>query len=138
MRPRIVFDSTTVVSALCFPRRRLRWLLEHWRTLECRPLVSRVTAAEITRVLAYPKFGLSPEIRYEFLADYIPYCEAVEVTERCTTVCRDPRDQPFLDLAQSGKANVLVSSDQDLLVLAGQTSFLIEPPDVYLQRISAR
>lgn len=136
MKPRVVFDSTTVVSALCFPGGRLHWLREHWRASGCTPLVSRTTAAEIARVLAYPKFGLSPDVRYEFLADYIPWCETVQITKRCIVICREFRDQPFLDLAQSGNADVLVSGDQDLLVLAGQTEFIIEPPGAYRQRIS--
>jgi predicted nucleic acid-binding protein len=38
-------------------------------------------------------------------------------------------DQPFLDLTQSGKADLLVSGDQDLLALAGQMEFLIETPE---------
>jgi putative PIN family toxin of toxin-antitoxin system len=38
----------------------------------------------------------------------------IEKTERCSTVCRNAKDQPFLDLAQSGKADLLISGDQDL------------------------
>jgi putative PIN family toxin of toxin-antitoxin system len=133
---RVVFDSTTVVSALCFPGGRLRWLIRHWRGNHCTPLVSRDTAAEATRVLAYPKFKLSPHERFEFLADYIPFCEVVAVRKHCATACRDPRDQPFLDLAHSGNADVLVSGDSDLLVLAGETGFAIESPEAYRQRVA--
>jgi predicted nucleic acid-binding protein len=43
----------------------------------------------------------------------------------------------FLDLAHSGKADVLVSGDSDLLVLAGQTDFIIETPHAYFDRVSA-
>jgi uncharacterized protein len=136
LKSRIVFDSTVVISALCFSRGRLRWLLDHWRERKCRPLVSRATAAEVVRVLAYPKFELSPDIRYELLADYIPYCETVEVTRSCPIACRDPRDQPFLDLAEIGWADVLVSGDDDLLVLTGKTKFAIETPEAYRQRVS--
>jgi putative PIN family toxin of toxin-antitoxin system len=92
--------------------------------------------AELTRVLTYPKFRLSADDRRELLADYIPYCEVVELTERCAAVCRVVKDQPFLDLAQSGHAEVLVSGDHDLLVLAGQTRFLIETPEAYRHRVS--
>lgn len=37
-------------------------------------------------------------------------------------ICRGEKDQPFLDLAQSGGAELLVSGDNDLLALAGQLS----------------
>jgi len=90
----------------------------------------------LTRVLAYPKFRLSAGDRRELRADYIPYCEVVEPTERCAAVSRDGKDQPFLDLAQSGHAAVLVTGDHDLLVLAGQTRFQIETPEAYRQRAS--
>jgi putative PIN family toxin of toxin-antitoxin system len=113
----------------------LHWLIEHWQGANCIPLISVVTAAEVTRVLSYPKFKLSTEIRYEFLADYIPFCEVVEIKTRCAAPCRDPRDQPFLDLAQSAQADVLVSGDADLLVLAGQTKFAIETPAAYWRRV---
>jgi len=100
------------------------------------PLISRATAAELTRVLRYPKFGLSTDDARELLADYLPHCEVIERAGKCAVVCRDANDQAFLDLAQSGRADLLVSGDQDLLVLAGLTTFLIETPEAYRRRIS--
>jgi len=64
-------------------------------------LISRATAAELTRVLGYPKFGLSAGDGRELLAEYLPYCEVVEVAERCAFVCRDASDQAFLDLGKA-------------------------------------
>jgi uncharacterized protein len=132
----VVFDTTTVVSALLFANGRLAWLRQHWREGACVPLLSRATAAELTRVLRYPKFRLSSDDARELLADYLPHCEVIDRTEKCTIVCRDPNDQPFLDLAQSGRADLLVSGDRDLLRLAGQTTFPIEPPEAYRRRAS--
>lgn len=99
------------------------------------PLISRATAAELERVLRYPKFRLSPTECHELLGEYLPWCEVVEITNRCAFVCRDEKDQPFLDLAQSGKAEFLISGDQDLLVLSGETDFLIENPEAYRRRV---
>jgi putative PIN family toxin of toxin-antitoxin system len=132
---RVVFDTNTVVSALLFAAGRVAWLRQHWRTGGSVPLISRATAAELTRVLGYPKFRLSPGDRVELLGDYLPWCATVERVERCAAVCRDPRDQMFLDLAESGAADVLVTGDQDLLVLEGKTAFSIETPEEYRQRI---
>ena len=131
MKRRVVFDTNTVLSALLFANGRLSWLREHWRGGGCVPLLSRETAAELTRVLAYPKFRLSLDDRHELLAEFLPYCEVVEVKKRCAAVCRDTNDQPFLDLAQSGKADLLISGDRDLLALAGKTNFGIETPEAY-------
>ena len=132
---RVVFDTSTVVSALLFANGGLAWLREYWRGGGCLPLISRATAAELTRVLRYPKFGLSADDARELLADYLPYCEVVELAEKAPIICRDANDQPFLDLAQGGGADVLVSGDQDLLSLAGQTTFLIETPEAYRRRV---
>ena len=117
-----------------FAHGRLSWLLQHWQEGGCTPLISSATATELTRVLGYPKFRLSLEDRRELLAHYVPYCEIVEQVTRCPQICRDEKDQPFLDLAQSGGAELLVSGDNDLLALAGQTTFLIETPEAYRLR----
>jgi putative PIN family toxin of toxin-antitoxin system len=135
VKRRVVFDNNTVVSALLFANGRLAWLRTHWLEGAVAPLASRYTIAELTRVLAYPKFRLTPEDRIELLGDYLPNCETIEPKERCPIVCRDANDQPLLDLAQSGKVEALVTGDNDLLGLAGQTEFLIETAEDYRRRI---
>ncbi len=59
----------------------------------------------------------------------------LDPTESCSVVCRDAKDQMFLDLAQSGNADILVTGEEDLLVLAGLTEFVIETPEEYRHRI---
>ena len=131
----VVFDTTTVVSALLFANGRWAWLRQHWKDRSCVPLISRATVAELTRVLAYPKFDLSPVDCHELLAEYLPYCTLVDQIDPCKILCRDVKDQPFLDLAESGKAELLISGDRHLLELAGQTSFVIETPEGYRCRM---
>jgi predicted nucleic acid-binding protein len=41
----------------------------------------------------------------------------------------------FLDLAHCGHADMLVSGDDDLLVLMEQTRFVIESPERYRRRV---
>jgi uncharacterized protein len=130
---RVVFDTTTVVSALLFQSGRLSWLRRHWQEGDCPPLVSHATILELTRVLTYPKFALSLEDRRELLAEYLPYGRTVERIRKCPITCRDAKDQPFLDLAYSGEADFLVTGDRDLLVLAGRTLFRIVTPEAYRQ-----
>lgn len=137
MKVRVVFDTSVVVSAIVLQSGQLAWLRAYWSAGACVPLVSRDTVAELIRILEYRKFRLEVQRRNELLADYLPYCEIVDVTRKCAILCRDAQDQPFLDLAQSGKADVLVSGDRDLLVLAGQTRFPIESPEAYRRRVLA-
>jgi uncharacterized protein len=117
---RAVLDTNVVLSALVFaggPAGRLRMAWQRGLVL---PLASTATAQELVRVLAYPKFRLSPEEQDELMADYLPYVKSVRVPNPPPAVpaCRDPMDVPFLHLALAGKARVLVSGDGDLLALA--------------------
>lgn len=118
--PRTVLDTNVVLSALVFSDGRLAELRRCWQDLRCVPLVSTTTVAELIRVLAYPKFKLGEEEQHELLADYLPWCVTVQVSDPPPVIphCRDPFDAPFLQLAQAGNAAYLVSGDRDLLSLA--------------------
>ena len=132
---RVVFDTNTVISALLF-RGVAGWLVAHWRQGNVTPLVSRETAAEFLRVLAYPKFGLSDKQIDAFAARYLPFAERIEQVGVVPGIplCRDIHDQKFLDLAAVGRADVLVTGDQDLLLLRASTSFSIETLAEYRMR----
>ena len=52
-------------------------------------------------------------------------------------VCRDPQDQMFIDLAYAGRAQVLVTGDDDLVALGGRTPFAIESPGQFLKRFTS-
>lgn len=115
--PAVVIDASLVLSALAFAQGRLTPLRQAWQDQRIRPLISRVTTAELIRVLAYPKFKLTPGEQQELLADYLPYCKTVRIPEPPprTPPCRDSFDVPFLQLAPTSKAKMLVTGDQDLL-----------------------
>ena len=69
---RFVLDTNVVVSALIFRSGRSAWLREAWRTERIVPLISSPTIAELTRVLAYRKFGLSLSHHTGRLSAYVP------------------------------------------------------------------
>ena len=118
--PRIVLDTNLVLSALVFAQGRLAALRHAWQSGQCIPLVSKAATTELIRVLAYPKFKLGNNDQQELLADYLPWCTTVRIPNPppVTPDCRDPFDQPFLQLAVAGNADYLVSGDRDLLILA--------------------
>jgi len=132
---RMVFDTNIVIFSLLFAGGRLAWLRAHWRDGGCVPLIARETGTELTRVLAYPKFRLSAQDQLELLSDYLPFCESIRTVQRCPAICRDAKDQQFLDLAQSGQADLLVTGDADLLQMTGETNFAIISPEAYRQRV---
>ena len=136
--PRVVVDTNLVLSALVFAQGRLSPLRLTWQGSLCQPLVSSVTAAEVIRVLAYPKFKLSAEEQQELLADYLPYCATMRMPAKlpATPACRDKFDLPFLQLAVAGKADYLVTGDQDLLSLAGQLACPIIAADQFIKTLN--
>ena len=137
--PRVVIDTNLVLSALVFTGGRLAALRHAWLNQRCVPLVSKATTAELIRVLAYPKFKLDEASQQELLADYLPWCVTVRIPSPppVTPDCRDPFDRPFLQLALAGKADVLISGDQDVLSLAGQMKCRIQTADAFLGELAA-
>lgn len=118
--PRWVLDTNVVLSGLIRPGGVTGRLRLAWQSQRFVPLVSRPIAAELIRVLAYPKFKLTPEEQHDLLADYLPWAETFRVPDPPprTPACRDPHDVPFLQLALAARADALVIGDADLLVLA--------------------
>lgn len=118
--PRVVIDTNLVLSALVFSGGQLDVLRHAWQKQICIPLVSKHTASELIRVLAYPKFKLTPVEQHELLADYLPYSETISLPSKApkSLHCRDVNDIQFLHLAVVAKADCLISGDEDLLCLA--------------------
>ncbi len=116
-RHRFVLDTSTLVGAALFegsiPDHAVRRAFALGDVL-----LSAETLSEAADVLRRPKFDnyVSLAVREEFLVSYVERSKWVEVTETIK-VCRDPKDDMFLALAVSGKAQAIVSGDQDLLVL---------------------
>jgi len=128
-RPRVVLDTNCIVSALLFSRGRLAWMRHAWQSGQFVPLVSRATAEELIRVLAYPKFKLDPAEREALLADYLPYTETFTIGHEPAPIgLRDPADAMFIALAQQARADVLVSGDEDILALRETLSVTVMEP----------
>ncbi len=135
---RTVLDTNVVVSAIVFEKGRLTWLRDAWQNGTVIPLIDKACADELLRVLAYPKFQLTRDEIETLLSSYLPYAEPVDTASLDPSLlprCRDPHDQKFLILAEAGNAEVLVTEDQGLLELSGQTSFKIETPDSFKNRL---
>lgn len=129
---RSVIDTGVVVSALLLPRSLPRQAFDT-AAVRGRLLVSTATIAELDEVLRRPKFNryLSEERRLAFLAALIREAEVVEVVD-VVTACRDPKDNPFLELAVSGKATHLITGDADLLVLHPFRGIAVVNPKSFL------
>ena len=136
--PRWVLDTNVVLSALIRPGGVSGRLRLAWQAGMFVPLVSRATAAELIRVLAYPKFKLAPDEQHDLLADYLPWTEVARIPELPSKApaCRDPHDLPFLQLAFAAKADALITGDADLLVLAPVRKLAIITPAQAIEQLS--
>lgn len=120
--PRVVLDTNCLVSALIFSRGKFAWLREAWQTKRLIPLASRDTVSELLRVLAYPKFKLSPDEQWALLAEFLPFVETVKVETPPAGLpeIRDADNVIFLALAAVGQADALVSGDGDIQAVRSQ------------------
>lgn len=85
--------------------------------------------------LLMPKFDryVPRERRHALLLRLAPLVEIVEIVLRLQT-CRDPKDDKFLEVAVNGRADVLVSGDDDLLTLNPFRGIAIITPAAYVKR----
>ena len=135
---RAVLDTNLLVSALVFESPAMTWLRPAWQSGDFVPLASAETIAELERVLRYARFRIPENGIPDLLADYLPWCERVTVTEQLEVPdCRDPGDRPFLELTLAAQADFLVTGDADLLVLAPQFVIPIVTPAALRRRLHA-
>ena len=134
---RVVLDTNVLISALVFESKSAVWLRNLWQQAGIVPVVSRETVEELMRVLAYKKFALSEADQSDLLEDYLPYAETIAAprTRAHIPKCRDPKDEMFLRLAYTAKVDAIVTGDDDLLALAGESRILILSPSELAARI---
>lgn len=114
---RFVYDVNVIISAVLLPGSKPDHALRKAQDLG-ELLASESMWLELEQVLARPKFNryITLEERNDFLLDLSETIHFINVTEQINE-CRDPKDNKYLELAVSGKAECIVTGDDDLLVL---------------------
>ena len=116
-RERVVIDTNVFVSGLLIstsvPARVVNLAVRDHQLL-----VSSDTLRELARILLAPKFDkyVSRDKRADLIARLAPIVEVVEVVQT-VRASRDPLDDALLEVAVNGQADMVVSGDDDLLVL---------------------
>lgn len=117
---RAVVDTNILVRAVIKPQGSVGPVLQRLRRREYTLLLSRATLDEMVDVLHRPrlrvKYGLSESALRAVIRLVVLRSELVQPDEQ-VAVCRDPKDDKFLDVALAGQADVIVSGDEDLLIL---------------------
>jgi putative PIN family toxin of toxin-antitoxin system len=132
---RIVLDTNVLVSA-ALKDRSPPALAVHLAARQGVPLKSEATERQLFDVLARPYFLtlVSPDTR-TWLRSVMATAELVAIVER-VTACRDPTDDKFLELAVNGHADLIVSGDNDLLVLDPFRRIPILTPAAFVRRVA--
>jgi putative PIN family toxin of toxin-antitoxin system len=132
-RRRIVVDTNALVSRLLLPDsipgQAVRKAVE-----EGDILMSESTLFELADVLGREKFKpyVSIQDREEFLRMLGRIVEMVTILHAVHD-CRDVRDNQILEVAVNGQAQVIVTGDEDLLVLNPFRGISILRPADYLK-----
>ncbi|NJS37446.1 MAG: putative toxin-antitoxin system toxin component, PIN family [Brachymonas sp.] len=90
-------------------------------------------------MLARPKFDVilsrSNSSREQMLAHMRMLAEVIDAPPLAKPVCRDPDDDAVLALALASQADVIISGDDDLLVLSSFEGIPILNPAMALQQV---
>ena len=140
--PRIVLDSTVLVSAFLAPRGAAAAILGHARADRVELAISDMILQEVSRVLL-----TSPHIRqrYHYPDTHVQtFCEGLTQVSLFTTdvphvsgICRDPNDDMVLACALAAQAAYLVTRDKDLLVVQHYAGVAIVTPEALLDVLRA-
>jgi putative PIN family toxin of toxin-antitoxin system len=135
---RAVVDTNVLVRALIKPHGTVGPVLLRLRHGEYTLLYAGSLLEELVDVLNRPrireKYQLT-DLDIQAVVSLILLRGEVVVPEERITACRDPKDDKFLEVAVAGKADVIVSGDQDLLVLHPFAGIPIVPPAAFLQML---
>lgn len=117
-RKRVVIDSNILISAAIYPNSASANALR-LAVMFCQLYRSTETTAEIEQVLLRTKFdryfSAGGPSREDFLAIYKDAASLEAITEIATD-CSDPKDNKFLSLTLSVKADLLVTGDRKHLI----------------------
>jgi len=115
----MVLDTNVLLSLWVFADSRYRPLRAAIDSGAWVALTDTACLAEFERVLGYPEFKLAPHVQRDILTDYAGVAHATpEAACILLPQCSDPDDQKFIELAFSGAAQCIVTSDKALLKLA--------------------
>ena len=137
---RLVLDTNTILMSLARQNTNEVLLRQAWEQHLITPIISNYTRSELLKTLG--EYTIRNRSNRQENADifarylrYLGYCTTVEIPlpPPETPPCRDMSDQPFLILAYQAKADYLVTTDEDLLVLKDDSEIqIIRPSDLFV------
>ena len=133
-RERVVLDTNVLISGALSTTSTPASALEK-AIKDGQLLASTATLRELVDRLLSTKFDsyVSREKRNALLVRLAPLIEMVEIVDT-VEASRDPTDDKFLEVAVNGRADVVVTGDEDLLALNPYHGIAILTPADYIRR----
>ena len=131
---RVVFDTNVLYSALA-AKGFCEEVLDE-AVGDCVPVWFDPLKLELESLLAR-RHKIGPATQAALTA-YVDLCEFVEPQPLSSRVCRDKDDDIVLATALAGKADIIVTGDEDLLVLKKFRSIRILSPRQFLEILDRR
>jgi putative PIN family toxin of toxin-antitoxin system len=112
-----VFDTNSLISANLSPASVNRKAYDKAREIGI-SVYSHATLTEFVQTLTRPKFDkyISMEKRLQAIAAFEKNSQHLTISANIH-ICRDPKDDKFLELAVEAGAACIITGDKDLLVL---------------------
>lgn len=137
MTPRVVFDCMVFLQGAGRPAGPAWACFRLVDDGQVELFLSAEIVTEIRDVLSRPKtLRKFPSLTPEWIETFLWAVEgkAFTITDapKVETVDRDPKDEPYLNLAIAAKAKYLVSRDRDLLDLMADATFRQRHPDLHI------
>ncbi len=135
---RVVVDTGVLVSALIRPYGTIGDVLRALRDGRCTIIYSTPIVVEIIDVLGRSKIQTKYNVQPDDIAALINLIRLrgeLVIPKQQVAVCRDPKDNKFLEAALAGEAEAIVTGDDDLLALHPYEGVNILRPAELLARL---
>jgi putative PIN family toxin of toxin-antitoxin system len=130
---KVVFDNNVLISAALLknsvPFKAFRKAVEIHTILRSQKILAELQSTIFRS--KFDRYFQDNSAREGFVLSFIASSINTEVTHK-VTVCRDIKDNMYLELALSGKATCIVSGDSDLLALHPFCSIPVVTPKEFL------
>ncbi len=117
---RVVIDTNLLITYLISHHDPMATIIDHHLARgDFVMLSSPELLAELDRALSYPRLHqfYDEDTRRRFVALIAQLAEMQDLPDEIPAISRDPDDDKFIACAIAGRADFLVSGDQDLLTL---------------------
>lgn len=137
MTPRVVFDCMVFLQGAGRPSGPARACFQLVDQLRVTLFISADIVDEVRDVLTRPKTKRKfPLLTIEWVESFLKAAESKSIVvagvPKVETLERDPKDEPYLNLAVAVNADYLVSRDHDLLDLMHDGAFRQRHPDLLI------